>query len=154
MHPSRTYRLPALRRAVGYASGVILTLAGVLVLATLIADTAMQPPALYYVVAGTIAFGVVLAGFGIALVALVIKTSITLHPDAIEGQGLFVARRLERAEIGGWYMVPSSRPPVIALVPFDRKKKPLKFPRVLLQDPHVREWMETLPLGRNPEDAA
>lgn len=143
-----------MRRVVGYASSAVLTLAGVLVLVTLLGDGTLRAPTLYYVVAGTIVFGVLLTGFGVALAALIVKTSITLHAEAIEGQGLFSAQRLERAEIGGWYMVPSSRPPVIALVPFDRKKKSLKFPRVLLQDPDVREWMDTLPLGRNPEDAA
>ncbi len=82
---------------------------------------------------------------GASLVAGLLRFQVTLGADYIEVHGFFTSRRMPRAEIAGFRILPTQYIATVVVVPRDPHHKKLKFSQVLRTDDAFAAWLHTIP---------
>jgi hypothetical protein len=99
------------------------------------------------------ALGGFFALLGAPVLASVVRSRVTLYDDAIESRGIFVVRRMARADIAGRRRLPQQYgPPVIQLIAQHSGQRSLKLTQYLETDAAFDSWMAGIP-DRDADEA-
>jgi len=92
------------------------------------------------------ALGGFFALLGLPVLASVIRTRVTLYADAIETRGMFVIKRMERADISGRRLISGGDgPSVIQLLTNTTRVRSLKLPQYIATDAAWDRWFASIP---------
>jgi hypothetical protein len=82
---------------------------------------------------------------GVLLIASILRSTVTLLPDAIIIQGIFSSRTLLRSQIAGRRVLPTQYVSTLALIPHSSHQKKLKIPLMFRSDPAFDAWFAAIP---------
>jgi len=82
---------------------------------------------------------------GAYLLASLLRFHVTLAADSIAVRNCFTARRVLRAEIAGFRVLPTQYISTVVVVPRDPQRKKLKFSKMLKADEAFYAWFNALP---------